>query len=453
MKTSLIIAALLVCLSSIALGETFDIVTYAPPKGWKKETAAGLVSYVTQNKKSGTVCRITVYRSTPYTGDLDTNFSNAWSELAATRFNIPQAPDATPLGEVDGWTVKSGAYSFPVDAKEALVTLTTFTNQTTSLSVLSETDSKGYLPAIRNFVGSMKLRPANGNANAPANPAPAGPSGFQFISVTYDDGWISTVQQDWVAVTKGNLTVLLHYPKEGTIFPADPEPLIRAAWNILVAPRYSNLRDFTVAPSLNFEWNRGYIAAATATDNATGQEKYVVLFRRSDGWLEFIAPDQPTFQQEFKVDVGAITFHSSSDIWPPLDNMSGYNKFPVAASDLRGTWEDGFSSTAFVYHANSGGFAGSQTTASFRQFIFGPTQTYHWSIIATNSSAGQTHVARAKSSGSFRMLNNWQAHFSDLEGQPKTYDVYFSATKGGRILWMRDAEYPAMGNWAFARTK
>lgn len=58
MKTTLLAAALVVCLSCIAQAETFDIVTYAPPKGWKKETATGIVSYVTQNKKTGTVCRI-----------------------------------------------------------------------------------------------------------------------------------------------------------------------------------------------------------------------------------------------------------------------------------------------------------------------------------------------------------------------------------------------------------
>jgi hypothetical protein len=34
------------------------------------------------------------------------------------------------------------------------------------------------------------------------------------------------------------------------------------------------------------------------------------------------------------------------------------------------------------------------------------------------------------------MVNNWQIHFSDMEGKPKTYDVAFTCVKGARLLWV-----------------
>jgi len=35
----------------------------------------------------------------------------------------------------------------------------------------------------------------------------------------------------------------------------------------------------------------------------------------------------------------------------------------------------------------------------------------------------------------------WQLSFSDIEGKPRTYNVYFSCIKGARILWIGDTAY------------
>ena len=56
---------------------------------------------------------------------------------------------------------------------------------------------------------------------------PVSNSGVAFTTTNFDDGWTSTVHEDWVEVTKGNIKVLIHYPKSGTIFAADPAPLAR----------------------------------------------------------------------------------------------------------------------------------------------------------------------------------------------------------------------------------
>ena len=135
-------------------------------------------------------------------------------------------------------------------------------------------------------------------------------------------------------VTKRTIKVLLHYPKEGTIFPADPDPLIRTVWDILVAPRYSNLKNFKTAYITTYD--RPYLGMGTATTTATGKQVYIVFFRQgSSGWLEFIAPDKNSFIQQFKFDPELIRWDSESELMKPLTQMTSYNKFAVAASDFQ----------------------------------------------------------------------------------------------------------------------
>ena len=165
--------------------------------------------------------------------------------------------------------------------------------------------------------------------------------GFTFTTTNFDDGWTSTVQEDWVEVKKEATTVLIHYPKEGTIFPADPEPLTNAAWNILVAPRYSKLRNYKTTYISSY--NRVYLGFGYLTENSTGKEVYVLLFRQGEtGWLEFVTPDKNSFIQQFKFDPDMIRWDSETDLMIPLSRMATYNKFAIGATDFNGTWTSDF---------------------------------------------------------------------------------------------------------------
>jgi hypothetical protein len=266
------------------------------------------------------------------------------------------------------------------------------------------------------------------------------PTEYTFTITDFDDGWTSVAKEDWVEVTKGTMKVLIHYPKEGTIIPADPEPHIVNAWNILVAPRYSNIKNFKIAPIIS-DWIRAYFASANLTDSA-GKEVYVALFRKGDtGWIEFVAPDKNAFVTQFGIDINTITYNSDLNTYNPLVKMAGYNKFAVAAADLPGKWSNNFSSNTFYVNIYTGMDAGMSTYASTITYIFG-SKTYDWDLVATNSYGGQTSFVHAASSGSYSVTNNWQIYLSDIEGKPKTYNAYFSCIKGARFLWLEDAEYP-----------
>ncbi|UYQ93414.1 hypothetical protein MKQ68_25360 [Chitinophaga horti] len=282
----------------------------------------------------------------------------------------------------------------------------------------------------------------NEPTDGPHNP----PVTFKYDVTNFNDGWTSTIKPDWVQVTKGDMKVLLHYPKEGTVFPADPDVLVAAAWNILVAPRYSNIRNYKSDYISDFE--RPEFGMATVTENATGKSVFVVLYRKAAGWIECVSPDKQAFINEFGFDPEAVpNDYAAVSISNKVQNMLGYNRFAVAATDINNTgkWSDQYSSNTFYYSYYTGSLVGSSTYTSAQFFVFGKNQSYYWELSAANSSGGQTTFVQAKSNGNFKSINEWQIQCSDIEGRPKTFDVYFSALKNGRALFMNDAQSPGSG--------
>jgi len=266
-------------------------------------------------------------------------------------------------------------------------------------------------------------------------PAPKKPfSVYAYTTTNFDDGWIATQQEDWVQVTKGNIKVLIHYAKEGTTIAADPEPHVSNAWNILVAPRYSNLRNFKVAsPSLDSQ--RAYLGAGDATDNKTGRQVYVALFRKGNsGWVEFITPDKSTFVKEFGTDVNNIGWDASSDIWNPLLKMFNYNKFAVSASDLPGNWKSSSGAGIEYYNVYTGNNMGMASASSTTEFIFQQDGTYTSIYKGVDGFNGSNRYAGETCNGK-AIVSNWEIQLTNrFKGATETFTSQFEAVKGGRIL-------------------
>ena len=275
------------------------------------------------------------------------------------------------------------------------------------------------------------------------NPTPATTSGFAFNTTNFDDGWTSSVKEDWVEVTKGNIKVLLHYPKEGTIFPADPEPMTNAAWNILVAPRYSNLKNYKTAYITTYK--RPHLGMGNLTENSTGKEVFVLFFHQSDGWIEFVTPDKNSFVQQYKFDPETIRWDSEPDLMNPLANMNVYNKFAVGAADFTGKWTSDFTGIQQLYYVYTGTYAGMNINQSNEEFIFTNGGKYSWKLLVVNGMAGNAKFNQVKSSGKITILNNWQVHFTMIENKARTYHAFWSCIKGARVLNLLDAEYPGSG--------
>ena len=300
--------------------QAFDLATFTPPKGWKKQTTESAIQFTKEDATKGTYCLITLYKAIPGKPDSKENFDLAWETLVKEMVTVSSKPEMQPNATENGWEAQSGYAPFESDGSKGIALLVTSSGFEKMVNIIILTNTDAYQNEMSAFLESISLKKITGTTKQVNNPVtnPVKPTqttsvskkdGFAFTTSNFDDGWTSTVQEDWVEVTKGNIKVLLHYPKEGTIFPADPDPLVRAAWDILVAPRYSSLKNFKTT---YITWSpQPIMGFGYATDNATKKEKYVVLFRQgSSGWLEFIAPDKNSFVQQFKVDPDVIRWDS-----------------------------------------------------------------------------------------------------------------------------------------------
>lgn len=432
---------------SFAQKETFDLISYTPLKGWTKEEKQNVVVYTKVDNKNKTWCQIGVYKSTESKGNIEDDLQSEWNEMAVKQFSITDSMQATETQEADGWKIKSGSGKFTFNNQPAAVLLTTFSGYDRCTSIIATTNSQAYLEAIQNFVGTIDLKKPETITNTNIQTVQqnsSSNSGFAFTTTNFDDGWTSTVQEDWVEVTKGNLKVLLHYPKDGTIFPADPGPLTNAAWNILVAPRYSNLKNYKTSYISTFD--RPYLGMGYATENTTGKNVFIVFFHQGHlGWLEFIAPDKDAFIQQFKFDPETIQWDSNSDLMNPLLNMTGYNKFAVAASDFKGKWTSDFTGIQQLYNVYTGQYAGMNINQSNEEFIFNADNSYSWKLLAVNGVIGNVKAVEVKSAGQFNVPNNWQIYFSKIETGPRTFHAFWSCIKGARVLNLLDANAPGSG--------
>jgi hypothetical protein len=266
--------------------------------------------------------------------------------------------------------------------------------------------------------------------------APAA-DGFTFNTTTFEDGWTSVVKEDWVEANKGNIKVIIHYPrKEDAEYISQQVDRTKRFWDLLIAPRYTNASDFFIY-NYNMSSEPAYFASAYLIDNG-GNKQFVALFSKGkSGWIEVITPDKNTFIKNFRVDQPDSYFSE----WETLSNLSGLNHFAVAESDLTGKWSSDFSGSLQYYSAFTGLYAGYNAYSSRQTFNFNNNRSYDWKLSTANSSNGQTVAETTQSSGTFSMKGNWQMVCSKIQKGPKTYNVYFSCIKGGRILWMQDVEY------------
>ena len=271
-------------------------------------------------------------------------------------------------------------------------------------------------------------------------------TGFTFTTSNFDDGWVSNVKEDWVEVTKGNVKVLIHYPnKAADAYNSVLMDGLKNAWNILVAPKYSSASNMQFKPVGG--WESVEFGEADMIEKAGGKSVHVVFFKKnfSGGggkYLEFITPNKNSFEQEFGTYQNAVGdgFGTGSG-FTRMANMASYNKFAVAASDLKGKWTNNFTGLQQYVNAYTGASAGADTHASNESFEFFAGNTYQWSLGVASGFVGNIKFQSAKAAGKFSLPTNWKVNFSDIEGKPKTYDAFFSCIKGARVLWLGDTAF------------
>ncbi|MEQ1675643.1 MAG: hypothetical protein ABL876_03005 [Chitinophagaceae bacterium] len=447
MKKLLLMILVFINLAVFAQPQTFDIATYTAPKGWKKQASESAVQFSIEDAAKGAYCMITLFKSLPGTANSKENFDLAWTSVVKEMVTISTAPEMQPAATENGWEVQTGYAPFESDGAKGIALLVTSTGFEKMVNIIILTNTDVYEKDMTAFLESIsfkKITPvAKKQVTNPVKPTQpvtvAKKDGFAFTTTNFDDGWTSTVQENWVETTKGSTKVLIHYPnKNADAYNSVLMDGLKNAWNVLVAPRYSSASNFEFKPISG--WQSIEFAEADMVEKGTNKRVHVVLFKYnySGGngkYMEFITSDKSAYEKEF----GAYRAETSG--WEKVEKMANYNKFAVAASDLKGKWTNNFSGLTQYVNAYTGASAGADTHASNQSFEFGTGNTYKWSIGVASGFVGNIKFQSAKSNGKFSVPNNWQVNFSDIEGKPKTYNVFFTCIKGARILWIDETGF------------
>src|SRR5882762_10198372 len=137
--------------------ETFDIVTYSPPAGWKKEVKENLTTYTIVDKKTNAWCQVGIIKSTVSKGSIDEDFTSEWQELIVKSYNVTDAPQVNEVQEADGWKIKAGGGKFIFNNNNAMAMLTTMSGYNRCVSIVSTTNSQDYIKDIEALLSSVDL--------------------------------------------------------------------------------------------------------------------------------------------------------------------------------------------------------------------------------------------------------------------------------------------------------
>jgi hypothetical protein len=431
MKRFIILSFLFASINAFAQPQSLDIITFTAPAGWEQRPSAAGIQFLKDDSASGAYCVITLYKSTPAEADAKENFKMAWTSLVKDMIQVAEMPEMTPSEPHDDYDVITGHANFEREGIKGVAILVNASGFGKMVNVVILANSVLYQKNISEFLESIHLSKPEVKA--------VSTGGYAFNTTNFDDGWTSTIQEDWVQVIKGTTRVLIHYPnKEAGGYMADAMEGLKKAWSVLVAPKYSSIGAVEYKPISG--WEPLEMAEADAVENTTGQPVHIVLFKKNyyggnGKYLECITPDKTLFVQEFG------EYDANASNWEKLERLANYNKFAVAASDLTGTWTNNFTGTLQYVNAYTGLNAGMNSHASNQNFQFGPGSTYNWDLGVASGMVGNLKFQNAKSSGKFSMVNNWQIRFSDIEGKPKVYDVLFTCIKGARLLWIDGTAY------------
>jgi len=195
---------MLISSNCISQTETFDIITYTPPKGFKKDLRNGVITYSNVNASSGSFCVIAIYASTASTGDPQKDFRKDWNELVVVPFKGEPDPKTETQSTPDGWKAVVGASLVKMDGVDVYIILTVFSGFGKTFSIRTSLNEQSYTAQVDALIENMKLDKtaklhADNSSNDRALSQTNGVKGqFRLMAYTAPAGWSHQVFVDGI---------------------------------------------------------------------------------------------------------------------------------------------------------------------------------------------------------------------------------------------------------------
>jgi hypothetical protein len=259
-------------------------------------------------------------------------------------------------------------------------------------------------------------------------------TGYTFSTINFDDGWTSTIADDYVQVAKGNLLVLIYYSSEITDeMRYSNLEISEIFWNKLVVPNYIVKSAQRLNESLTFF--RTYFIEGDVVEPKTGKPLYLAMTVLMNSGIATpvlaIATDRNSYLQQFPEPKN-------------LGGMTGYNRFAISAKDIVGNWTASSGAGVHLYNTNTGNYAGMNYAQSSDQFTFHADGTYSSKHSGASSVYGTTTVYTQEYKGKLT-VTNWDVSMTNrFKDATENFHAWFEVVKGGRILHLQNKSASAI---------
>ncbi|NRF40123.1 hypothetical protein [Pedobacter foliorum] len=143
--------------TSFAQKQTFDVVSYAMPKGWQElKNDAGIQLSFT-DKKTGDYAIAVITKVKASDASTTENFDNDWLRLVKGSVQVNAEPMMQESTKQNGWAVISGEANYTDGANTGMATLLTATAGRQTISVVLMTNNNKFQEEILAFINSLEL--------------------------------------------------------------------------------------------------------------------------------------------------------------------------------------------------------------------------------------------------------------------------------------------------------
>ncbi len=243
----LFISAVVLAINARAPAEEFDLLSFTPPKEWKKETKSSVVIYTVTDERQGTFCQVALYASRKGSGGAPADFSEEWRGLVEKTFQVKEPGQMVEQDWSGDWKLRIGSAPVDTGTIKFTATLYVYSGHQKVFSVMVNRSSPSWDEQVKIFLGSLKLKEGTEKAKSPskpesqipeANPSPSiesEPGSFGAIQFAVPNGWKVVSRNDsFVALSPNRLDAgesLSLFLLKSIASNAAIEKALEASWN------------------------------------------------------------------------------------------------------------------------------------------------------------------------------------------------------------------------------
>ena len=152
------VASILSPVEVLAQSETFDLTTYTPLKGWKKQPTESAIQFTKEDAAKGFYCMITLFKAVPATPNSKENFDIAWTSVVKEMVTVATPPEMQASAVENGWEAQSGYAPFEKDGNKGVVILVTSSGFDKMVNIIILTNTDVYEKDMTAFLESVSLK-------------------------------------------------------------------------------------------------------------------------------------------------------------------------------------------------------------------------------------------------------------------------------------------------------